>query len=677
MPITTEEVNQAIKKLNNGKAADGHGVQAEHIKKAGSILFGPLAHLFNLIIARRKVPADFKKGVVIPIPKKDKNCLLQENYRGITLTSTVGKVFENVLLERLGSTLDKQTCQLQRGFTAKTSSLSAALIVSELENEAKDNKKELFIATLDARKAFDVVCHASLLRKLHLQQIDKDIWCIIKDWYDGATSQVKWKGVLSEPFDLYQGVHQGRVTSTELYKCYIDPLLHRLEEKKYGTRIGHLYVGAPTCADDVLLGSNNMIELQDMLDEACIYSQKERYILHPQKSAVILVRSKHPLSFWKDISPWSLNDEEVQVVDSGKHLGVERNNQSTNKVVIQERTMIGRRTTYALMGAGLHGLNGINPKVAHKLIQTYVEPRYLYGMEILNLSETELKTLDSYQRKILKQIQHLPEKTANGAVYLLLGALPVRARIEINQLTLFLMTITGSSLESKIAERQLAMKDLNSKSWFMGVCRKLHKYNLPSAHDLLFNPPPKDVWKNQINTVVQEYWNEELRNDAASKSSLKYLNINACKIGTVHPTWDTVESNQRDVYRATIKTKLLTGTYNLQGNRAKFNQFNIDPTCLLCDGDPETREHFLVCCPKLQQQREPFLKQLEAECENMYPGSWANIAISPTSLTQLILDPTHFTCYPNLHVHTEPISRMLTYRLHVTRTAIIASLTKT
>ena len=551
------------------------------------------------------------------------------------------------------------------------------MIVSELTNEAKDNKKELFVATLDARKAFDVVCHSSLLRKLHLQQIDKEIWCIIKDWYDGATSQVKWKGTLSEPFDLYQGVHQGRVTSTELYKCYIDPLLHRLEEKKYGSRIGHLYVGAPTCADDVLLASNNMTELQHMLDEACIYSQKERYILHPQKSAVIPVKSKHPLSFWRDLAPWSLNDEKVQVVDSGKHLGVERNIQSTNKDVIQERTMIGRRTTYALMGAGLHGLNGINPKIALKLIQTYVEPRYLYGMEILNLSETELKSLDSFQRKILKHIQHLPEKTANEAVYLLLGALPIRARIELNQLTLFLMTITGSTIESKIAERQLAMKDLSSKSWFMSVCKTLIKYSLPSAHDLICDPPSKAVWKHQINTSVQEYWNEKLRQDAASKSSLKYLNINACQIGSTHPSWDTVESNQRDVYRATIKAKLLTGTYNLQGNRARFNQFNIDPTCLLCEGEPETREHFLVGCPTLHQQREPFLKQLEAECESMYPGSWSHIAISTNSLTQLILDPTHFTCYPNLHVCTESISRLLAYRLHVTRIAIIASLTKT
>jgi hypothetical protein len=37
------------------------------------------------------------------------------------------------------------------------------------------------------------------------------------------------------------------------------------------------------------------------------------------------------------------------------------------------------------MGAGLHGLNGVNPKVAIHLIQIYVMPRLLYGLEITTL----------------------------------------------------------------------------------------------------------------------------------------------------------------------------------------------------------------------------------------------------------------------------------------------------
>ena len=64
----------------------------------------------------------------------------------------------------------KYSC-LQRGFTSNTTSLSADLLVSELMTDAKDAGKNLFLASLDASKAFDVVNHASLLRRLfHLKK---------------------------------------------------------------------------------------------------------------------------------------------------------------------------------------------------------------------------------------------------------------------------------------------------------------------------------------------------------------------------------------------------------------------------------------------------------------------------------------------------------------------------
>jgi hypothetical protein len=67
-----------------------------------------------------------------------------------------------------------------------------------------------------------------------------------------------------------------------------------------------------------------MLELQDMLDEAVIYSQKERYILHPQQIVIIPVKSKLPFAFWSEFSPWSMNEDRVQVAVSSMHLGIER-----------------------------------------------------------------------------------------------------------------------------------------------------------------------------------------------------------------------------------------------------------------------------------------------------------------------------------------------------------------
>lgn len=669
--VSCDEVFAAVRRLNNGKAADGKGIMAEHIKKAGQNILMPLARLFDLIFAEKRVPDDFKKGVTIPIAKKGKDCLLQANHRGITLTNTICKIFENVLLARLRPCIEAKYSCLQRGFTSNTTSLSAALLVSELMNDAKDSGKDLFLASLDASKAFDVVSHVSLLRRLHLLDIPPEFWTIIQHLYDDARCQVKSRGSLSEPFTLHQGVHQGRVTSTDLYKCYIDPILHRLEEKKLGARIGPYYVGAPTCADDLVLATHDPLQLQEMLNEVVIFSNRERYALHPQKSMVLPICKKSQINYWHEFSPWTMNGTAVQVSNLVQHLGIERRSIASNKESVNTRIQVGRRATYALMGAGLHGLNGVNPKTAWKLLSTFVEPRYAYGLEILGLTATDKKLLDAYQKKTIKQIQHLPDRASNAAVYLLLGALPISAKIELNQLTLFRMVIAKDSIEAKIAERQLAMKSSKSKSWFIEVNKLLSKYNLPSAHDLLVVPPSKLQWKNTVHAAVYNYWNDALRAEAEQKVSLKYLNIDNCRLGTIHQVWSTVHPHQRDVSRATIKARLLTGCYTLQANKAKFNQNKIDPTCLLCKEDPETREHFIACCSRTNHIREPFLSCMKVTAEKLYPGSWEHISSTSHLLTQFILDSTHFQAYPNLCLPCEPTTRMLVYKLHLMRATLM------
>jgi hypothetical protein len=46
----------------------------------------------------------------------------------------------------------------------------------------------------------------------------------------GAETAVKWKGTTMDPFAVSQGVRQGGVLSTDLYKLYINPLLDQIED---------------------------------------------------------------------------------------------------------------------------------------------------------------------------------------------------------------------------------------------------------------------------------------------------------------------------------------------------------------------------------------------------------------------------------------------------------------
>ena len=140
---------------------------------------------------------------------------------------------------------------------------------------------------------------------------------------------------------------------------------------------------------------------------------------------------------------------------------------------------------------------------------------------------------------------------------------------------------------------------------------------------------------SKIHAHVEQQWKE----DIASKSSLKYLNPDSVKVGKVHPVFATVRNNTYDTRRAEVKVRLLTGTYTLQSNMAKFNQFNVSPTCQLCNKYPETREHFLISCEAFHVLRTMSMNKIRALFDHF---SGISALLNNTELiTQLQLDATH------------------------------------
>ena len=160
----------------------------------------------------------------------------------------------------------------------------ASLIITEAIAEARERRETLVSASLDARKAFDVVNHYKLKAKLFNTKLKKPIWSIVDDLYVGGSEVFRWKGEYSRPYSIGQGVKQGGILSPTLYKLYIYNLLESLRGAGMGLHIGPVYVGTPACADDVLLLSNNPPELQGMLDVSAAYSDEHAYEIHPIKT---------------------------------------------------------------------------------------------------------------------------------------------------------------------------------------------------------------------------------------------------------------------------------------------------------------------------------------------------------------------------------------------------------
>ena len=112
---TKAEIKKAIMTLRSGKAAGPGEISAEAIKADMETVTNMLHSLFSKIWEKEEVPAQWKGGIVIKLPKKGylRDC---NNYRGIMLLSVPDKVLNRVLLERMKEAVDPKLRDQQAGF---------------------------------------------------------------------------------------------------------------------------------------------------------------------------------------------------------------------------------------------------------------------------------------------------------------------------------------------------------------------------------------------------------------------------------------------------------------------------------------------------------------------------------------------------------------------------------
>jgi hypothetical protein len=548
-----------------------------------------------MILASDSIPDILKTGRKIPFVKKDKNPLLHTNYRGITITPILGKILEHVLLQRLKNVLPAN--DLQYGFTSKRSPLMAAVCVTEAIAQASQ-KNPVYIVTLDAAKAFDTVDHEILLQKLACIGTQQGIWEAVTNLYDSPREFVVAHGLKSREYAVNQGVRQGGVLSATLYKLFIHNLLDSLMGDQEGLTIGTVQIGSPTCADDVLLMANSEYNLQVMLDEVHDNASRHRYKINPEKTTLTCFGRKTCTNLY-------YGGVKLDTTTNFVHLGIERSNHGQD-ILIEQRASTGRKATFALMPAGLYGSDGLSPAISRKIIQAYILPRFTYGLEAVILTQSQISKLEITYRKILRNIQGFGRIVAKEAIYLLIGLLPIEAEIHVKTLNLYgaITRLDTNSNLKEVGRRQIALQTSPRSSWFRYVLEIAKQYGLQSmihsALDIDYTP---EEWKRVIKTTVYDYWFNRLITQATSRVSLQYMNLSLVNINSPHPIWPH-NSPAYNILAAGMRAKMLTGSYILQSNRARFNQFNVDPTCQLCGKAVEDLPHFICECQVLTPIRD-------------------------------------------------------------------------
>ena len=128
----------------------------------------PISRIFNLSIEHGVFPQKMKIAIVIPVHKKDdtEDC---NNYRPISLLPNISKLFEKPIKNRLWKFLEENKCLFSRqfGFRNKHWTNHALIDLTETIREAAIDDSEFACGVfLDFKKAFDIVNHGMLLKKL-------------------------------------------------------------------------------------------------------------------------------------------------------------------------------------------------------------------------------------------------------------------------------------------------------------------------------------------------------------------------------------------------------------------------------------------------------------------------------------------------------------------------------
>ena len=235
----------------------------EHVLHCHPVIYTILSNILNLMIATSYIPASFCLGLMVPIPKEENLQGPQkiENFRGITLSPVVSKIYEYCLMNLFQAYL--YTCDNQFGFKPKLGCTHAIYTMRTIVDYYVANDTTVKLCFLDVSKAFDKLNHYVLFNKLMKRGTPITFIKILFNWYSSINICVQWHHVLSRTFKVTAGVRQGGILSSSLFLIYVDEMLIKL--RSHGcTFFGHP-VGAIMYADDLTLISPSVEMLQFML----------------------------------------------------------------------------------------------------------------------------------------------------------------------------------------------------------------------------------------------------------------------------------------------------------------------------------------------------------------------------------------------------------------------------
>ncbi len=486
--------------------------------------------------------------------------------------------------------------EIQNGFRKGRRATDSLLVLETIIRKSKREKKKNFLALLDITKAYDRVNRDILWHIMEQMGVPEILLRNIKASYRDPSTILQFQDVVSEPLQMTLGLKQGCVMSPILFAIYIAELGHRLQNSGLGIVVDDITIPGMFFADDMVLVGNKR-DLQKLLNIVGEFALQFRIEFAGHKNCVIpLGEPVNKERRWKLGSKYVRENEREDILmeedDSGRYLGVTiQKNYNIFKQQWEIAKQKARRgaTLVSILARRCH-----NPLTILKpMWQSYIQPAFLYGMEIMDYNKSGIKELETIQRNLMKIVLRVIPGTATSGVYAVTGMTDIAHEIWKRKLSYYIHIESMSDMRwakkafneqfvwgqrdnfwNHTGERTNAV--IKGSYWLAGV------QNM--AKSMWYDPRDKDMgmslpttWRNHhVKSFIKWKRDTEIRENILKHTALQYLG-------------PQVQDHQYNSHTQAWWMKMRLGSIRMKVRSTP------DHKCVMCNICDDTTEHMMQC----------------------------------------------------------------------------------